>query len=96
MQAQQHGRPDGPLMVIGGTYFQPGLDMDCFPVAVRCTLVELRPRSEFVGYDGTVHWQDCVTRSGGLNVIADSRTLYASEAEALANHPSQHRSLSVE
>jgi len=55
-------------------------------VAVRCTLVDLRPRKECVGYDGTVHWQDCVTRADGIDVITDSRTLYVSAAEALASH----------
>ena len=87
MSEQSHGHADGPQMVIGDEYFEPGLDMSCFPVAVRCTLVELRPRKELVGYDGTVHWQDCVTRSGGVDMISDSRTLYASAAEALSrNH----------
>jgi hypothetical protein len=90
MNRDQYGHANGPAMVIGHTYFQPGLDMDCFPVAVRCTLVELRPRKELVGYDGTIHWQDCVTNADGINVITDSRTLYTSAAEALAGHHNQH------
>ena len=88
--SQKHGHSNGPEMVIGETYFVPGLDMDCDRVVVLCTLIELRPRKEIVGYDGTVHWQDCITNAAGINMLDDSRTLYASASEALAgqHHPS--------